>query len=130
MMGIYQGKMFVPSFPIVLSKLCVAVWAITPIERPFAKLALKLFHGDKVIVEGPLPDDFLKTRGELVVPSDPINAKIWTAHTAIQMSPFSIEGPVTLRLRVQTEQEELKAGALDIELAAQENLPVRVQPNP
>ena len=122
LMGIYQGKMFVPSFPIVLSKLCVAVWAVTPIDRPFTKLTLRLLHGDKVVLEAPLPDEFLNTQGNLVETLDPVNPKTLTAHTAIQLSPLPIEGPVSLKLRIQTEQEELRAGGLEIELAAQEQL--------
>jgi hypothetical protein len=127
LIGIYEGKMFVPTFPIVLPKLCVTVWAVTPIDKPFKALRLQLLSGENVLVDQPLPVESLQA---LVEPASPDNPKVISARASLQISPYQVEGPVTLRLRIQTEEEDLKAGALAIELAAQNPGPVVLEPTP
>jgi hypothetical protein len=112
LMGVYHSKMLVQGFPYVAPKLCVAVWAITPPEKPFKALTLRLLFGDNVLVEHSLPIEYAADPKA----EDPM--RIMTAFAVLQIAPFKADAPNTLRLRVVTEEEELKAGGLDIELAA------------
>lgn len=125
LIGIYHGKMFVSSFPILIPKLCITFWARTPIDRPFKKVTIRVLFGDKVALESPWPDNFLQP-GEPPPPND--NVEVLTLHQSIALSPLPIEGPVTIKLRIQTEEEELKAGGLSIELAAQSNETLQLPP--
>jgi len=124
LVGVYHGKMFVPTFPVTMPKLCVALWVVTPAENPFQALTLKLLFGNKVVVEAPLPAELFQAQETIVEPPDPLNTRIFTAYTTLQLSPLKVDAPVTLKLRIQTEKEELKAGGLEIELAAQSTEPV------
>lgn len=119
LIGIYKGKMFVPSFPIVIPKLCVAVSIVTPTTRPFKTLKIKVLRGDQVLLEAPLSDAFIAAQGVDGEPRGPDDARLFTAEAVLVMSPVPIEAPMTFKLRVETEDEELRAGGLQIELAAQ-----------
>lgn len=60
-MGVYTGGLVLPSAPIVIPKLCVFVWLVTPTDEPFRNLKIRL-HGDDgtdlaslEIAEGDMP---------------------------------------------------------------------------
>lgn len=127
LVGVYQGKMFVPSFPVVVPKLCIAVWIVTPAGNPFTKLILRLLFGDKVFLESPLPDQLLRSQGDELERADDAESRIFVIHTGLQISPLPLDGPITLKLRIETDQKELKAGGLEVELAAQANGQTRTQ---
>jgi len=117
LIGIYQSKMFVPSFPIVLPKLCVAIWVVTPIHNPFRKMKLKILSDDSVLFEQENPIGALSNQKPEPPIDDPDKPRVFTTYFAIQLAPFPIQKPTILRVRVATEDEELPAGGLTIEAA-------------
>ena len=52
--GVYSGQMFVPSFPITLPKLCLAMNVVTSADTPFRKLAMRLLMDEAVLAEAAL----------------------------------------------------------------------------
>lgn len=118
LIGVYRGTMYVPSFPALLPKLCIAVWAVTPTDRPFKSLKLRLLAGEDQLVEQVIPPEALENiRADEPPAANPSRPRAYTAQLNLQIAPVPIEKPMVLRLRMITEDEELKAGALDIELA-------------
>lgn len=117
--GIYTAKMFVPGFPVLLPRLCISITIITPITRPFKSATIKVLADEKVLAEYPL-DDALIAQQQTVPPDEenPDDNFVIQAGAEMQISPFPIEKPSILRVRVITEDEELKAGAISIELAS------------
>lgn len=115
--GVYSGMLFVPTFPATLSKLCLAMNVLTPAERPFAKLTVRLLKDEDVLVEGTLDDAQLSAAVDL--PADDAIAKdrILALQSIIVFSPFILEGPCTLRVRAETEEGELRGPGLRVEQA-------------
>jgi hypothetical protein len=121
LIGIYREKMLVSALPVLIPKLCVCVWARTPESKPFRALKIKLFLNDKILVEQDAPslqmDEAQSARTALTpLPGESLMPTL-TAQIAVQISPLPIEAPSVLRVRVQTEEEELRAGGLTIEVA-------------
>lgn len=112
LIGIYRDKMFLPGLPTVIPKLCVSVWVRTPGAKPFKSLKIRLLANDEVLLEQPLPMTSVESSESDRVAADPIQM----AQVVLLISPLKIERPTILRVRVLTEEEELKAGALSIEL--------------
>jgi hypothetical protein len=54
--GVYSGHLFVPAFPVILPKLCLALSVITPASQPFRKLELRIFKDDEQLAEGVLDE--------------------------------------------------------------------------
>lgn len=120
--GVYSGHLFVPTFPVSLPKLCLAMTVITPSEKPFRKLSLRVLRDEDVIAEGILDDAQLAnvvdateeaTDGER-------KDKAQVLRTLFVFSPFQLDGPCVLRVRAETEEEELRGLGLRIALVPAE----------
>jgi hypothetical protein len=114
--GVYTSKMFVQEFPIILPKICLVISALTPIENPFKKMIFRVLKDDELFAEGTIEEEELE---KLVIPdstSSDGNPNLISSKVQFLFSPFQIDGPCTLKVRVITENEELTAPGLRIEL--------------
>jgi hypothetical protein len=120
-MGVYSGMLFVPTFPATLPKLCLAMNVLTPADRPFAKLTVRLLKDEEVLFEGTLDDAQLSAAVDLPT-DDAMMAKdrILAVPSIIVFSPFVLEGPCTVRVRAETEEGELRGLGLRVEQAPAE----------
>ena len=121
--GVYSGQMFVPSFPITLPKLCLSMSVITSADTPFRKLAMRLLKDDAVLAEAALDDTQLSNAVEAFaeVPEDERRDRVQLLQSMFVFSPFQLEGPCTLRVRIETESGELRGVGLRIGQAPAEN---------
>lgn len=117
--GVYGGQMFVPSFPITLPKLCLAMSMITPVDTPFRKLAMRIFKDDTQLAEGVLDETQLAGAVEAStdVPADERKERVLALQSMFVFSPFQLEGPCTLKVRVETESGDLRGVGLRIDQA-------------
>lgn len=109
-MGIYSKDLFVPTSPIVLPKLCIAVKVVTDMADPFKELEVRVLKGDDEVellstglIPGP-PEDWTSED----------NSTFMIAQMAFMLSPYQIDGETILRVRARTEREELKGRGLRI----------------
>lgn len=121
--GVYTGQMFVPSFPITLPKLCLAMSVITSAETPFHKLVMRILKDDAVLAEAALDDTQLSNGVEAVaeVPEDARKERVQLLQSMFVFSPFQLEVPCALRVRIETESGELRGVGLRIEKAPPEH---------
>lgn len=126
--GVYAGQLIVQSAPAVLPKLCVIVIISTPIDRPLTKCVIRILMDGDTLAEMPLEPRLLdesqnKLKAE-PLPPDSEEPSI-VLHAVAQFSPFPITKECKLRIRVQTEDEELKGPALQIRVVA----PINITPS-
>jgi len=116
--GVYSGMLLVPTFPATLSKFCLAMNILTPADRSFAKLTVRLLKDKDVLFEGTLSNAQLSA-AVVDLPADDTMAKdrILALQSIIVFSPFVLEGPCTLRVRADTEAGELRGLGLQVEQA-------------
>jgi len=111
--------MFVPAFPLVLPKLCISISIVTPVSRPFTNLKVRLLSNEDVVSEATLDEThFGAMQGNSGESEETSKTQVIFANLEMHLSPFHVEKPISLRVRVVTEDEELKGGALDIERAS------------
>ena len=109
-MGIYSKDLFVPTAPIVLPKLCIAVNVVTDMNDPFKELEVRVLKGEdevELLTTGPIPgppDDWTSED----------NLTFMVAQMAFVLAPYQIDGDTILRVRARTEREDLKGRALRI----------------
>lgn len=119
LMGCYGHSMVVGTLPVVLPKLCAHVKVYTPINRPFARLSVRLLREEELLGEMQFPPDALAT--DLHNTHHISHAK-WRMTTAvIALSPFPIEKPCRLSVEADTEEGVVNGGSFWIEQAPSTN---------
>lgn len=128
LMGVYGGQMIIsrpqqelppeaPVPPIVLPKLCVVGYAITPISRPFKELSIEVRRNDDVIQHQKLDPRQLETMLAQVITSE--HADTLTSFEVavnIAMSPYIAANNHILSMWFKTESEEMFAGRLHVKI--------------
>jgi hypothetical protein len=111
-MGVYSGELFVPSAPVLLTKLCIAVKVVTDMADPFAALEVRIVKGDDELE--------LLTTGQIPGPGDMSafdnGSTRMVAQMAFMLAPFQIEEETIIRVKAKTEREELRGMALRIRI--------------
>lgn len=108
-MGAYQGMMFVEAFPFVLPKLCVAVTLRLPLDKRPKTLVFRMYMQDTVIAERSFDTTLIANQAA----AEPNHDAAYTT-VFFQFMPFAAEAPTRLKSRVYLDDQELKAGALNI----------------
>lgn len=113
-MGCYQSELVVQMAPVALPKLCVFASILTPKERPFKSLMLRVVQDDDVeLARIDIPEEGLAGSSQII--DETSTRKI--VSTAIVFSPFAIEKPTMLRLMATTEEGEITGPRLLIKVA-------------
>lgn len=118
LVGVYSTDLLVPAFPAVLPKLCLIVHVVTPADRPFQQLKIRVQMDEASVAEGELSPEDLRLALDSVassgedMPADVEHRMELTAHFVI--SPLKLDGPGVIRVRVETEDGEIKANGLRV----------------
>ena len=111
--GAYQNQMLADQpGDLVLPKLCIVLTIQTPSDQPFQKLNVRLFRDDEVLQEMELP--VLLENLTNVTNGKPANFHVMGVIMTLHGMRF--EKDATLRVRVQTESEELSAMGFQVVL--------------
>lgn len=116
--GVYQSDLYTKKFPVILPKLCVAVTIVSPCEKPVQSIVLRILKDEKILQKITLSEEQLK---EVMPPTDvkknnePLKDSAQTLRLVMVYSPMSLEDACVLRIRVQTEDEELRGLGLRIQ---------------
>jgi uncharacterized protein DUF6941 len=111
LIGVYQGVLYVPSFPFVLPKLCLLVTVTTKAKNPFKNVAVRILKNDQQVAEHSFAGI-----GEIPLPqelaSEDVANQLQSLSTPLVFTPLSIEEPMKIRVRVDADGEELKGAGL------------------
>ena len=107
--GVYSNDMVVSKFPVTLSKLCIQAKAVTFAEDPFEELNIKTY----------IDDELIKSLAADLEPPDPrkgpgIDDRVHVNTMIFTIPDLTIEGPCVIRVRAQTEREELRGLGLHV----------------
>jgi hypothetical protein len=116
LIGVYGPNLIVKELPTTLAKLCARVKIITSSKKPFKRLILRLCMDDKVLMEtqdfGAAQEDKPTSvpHGKFPGDAEPLHVSI----IHLEMSPLQLSQECRLRIRVETEAEELRDEALTV----------------
>lgn len=124
--GCYQGgELHVQAAPSALPKLCAFVSVVTPKERPFKSLSIKVLQDVVELGRLEIPDGELMS----IVPRNIDDAATrLSASTAMMFAPFMIEKPTSLRIMVTTEEGEMTGPRLAIKVQAPAQVATHAKP--
>jgi hypothetical protein len=108
LMGVYHGNLVVNSFPAQFPKLCVWIYAMTPRNRPFENLRIRVIQGE---------EETLLFDSEAIDPPDDLpgeDTETQSVMGAIVFSPLHVTAETFLRVIVETGSEVLEGRRLRI----------------
>jgi hypothetical protein len=114
MIGVYRGELQVAVVPTLLSKLCVAIYCDTSVDRLFQSLSTRISVGDKILREDSIPQEALVKMQAAAAEKGSSEDPIQRIAIGMQMlfSPFVIEKESTLVVTAIMDGEERTAGKL------------------
>ncbi len=117
--GVYSGGLFVPSFPVTLPKLCLSVKVVTPADEPLRSLNLRVLKDEETLQEIRLDEEQLADASDSAedMTEEQRKERVQMAQFLLVFSPIQFDGPCILRVRVQTEDGELRGMALRVDQA-------------
>lgn len=117
--GVYSGGLFVPGFPVTLPKLCLSVKVVTSAGEPPHSLTLRVLKDDNTLQEIVVEEDQLASASGLAddLTDEEQKDRVQLAHFLLVFSPLQLDGPCTLKVRVETEDSELRGLALKVDQA-------------
>jgi hypothetical protein len=117
--GVYSDSLFVNAFPVTLPKLCLFVKVVTPADEPIRILNLRVLRDDEVLQEIALDEEKLAADldSDNKLTEDERKTRVRMAQFMLVFSPIQFEDACTLKVRVQTEDDELRGIALKVKKA-------------
>ena len=116
--GVYSGNLYVQKFPVALPKLCLAIKVITSRDKPLKSIKLRVLKDDETFKEIIVDEDQLSASIEELQNEQQKkeqNNLVQSAQFVIIFSPMQLDGPCSLKVRVDIgEEEELKGLGLMI----------------
>lgn len=112
-MGVYHQRLLLEALPAVLPKLCVRVQVSVPaVEVNFDKVTIRILHDDQIVGEGVFEysDQCDAESSETVEDS----YRFITLKSHFAFSPFVINTPSALKVRVLINDQEFRGASLDI----------------
>jgi len=117
--GVYSGALFVQAFPVTLPKLCLSVKIVTPADEPLQVLNLRILRDEETLQEITLDEEQLAAAFDSAeeMTEEQRKERVQMAQFMLVFSPIQFDGPCTLRVRVQTEDGELRGMELKVDQA-------------
>ena len=114
--GVYSARMLVRSFPTTLPSFVVVLTVATPASRPIRELKIRLLKDDEELFSSSLSEESLEEVAEKISdkPEENLDERIMQFQTHVRFSPFSIDRPCRIKVRVDTEEGELRGTSLDV----------------
>jgi hypothetical protein len=115
--GVYSGSLLTAAFPVALPKFCVAVTVVVDSFDPLEPLKLRILKDDEVLAER----EFAASELLELAPSaesaaaDAAGDRVQIVNSFFMFTPFQVDTPCVLRVRVMLGNEELRGVGLRIE---------------
>lgn len=123
LVGVYNSSLVVPAFPVVLPKLCLVLQIVMAADSPLKELKIRVLMDETILAEGELAVGDLQA-GFAAMAADndaddstPEADRRFVLGAHFIFSPIKFDAPGAIRVRIETEDGELKANALRIEQA-------------
>lgn len=111
LIGVYDGNMYLQSFPTHLPQLCIVVTAATPSDQPFKDFAIKATYNGTTLGEMAVTAEQLEEQVN-AAPTAPIQ----TINAQMVFAPIALPEPGKIAVTFSSEGEEFKCNALMVHL--------------
>jgi hypothetical protein len=115
--GAYFNALYVNELPAVLPKFCVGIKVITPADQPFRSLKVLIKKDDEILAELEPEIGFLDSQQNIInkASHDSRENSVLAAQFIAAFSPLKLDKACTLKVIVNTEDDELRGLGLKID---------------
>jgi len=110
--GVYGDSLLIGELPATLPRLCLRLYLVTPLSRPFKHLTIQISLNENILAEPKLSETEIEQP-----PSQGLEGDQDPWHNMIfdfVFSPLVLSEPGEIKIKVTTEEGELKAMPLKI----------------
>lgn len=118
LIGVYNGVMYVPQFPVTLPKLWLVATYSTPCEEPPKSLKVRVLKNSEPLADLDATPEYLQQLAnarEPVVPMTDDIQRVITSHMHVCFSPLVLDGPCMLRVVAITDTGEVRGLGLQVQ---------------
>ena len=118
LIGVYNGVMFVPQFPVTLPKLWVLATYSMPHDEPPKDLKIRVLKNTEPLADLDATAEYLQQLAnarEPVVPMPDGTQRVVTSQMHVCFSPLVLDGPCILRVVAITDTGEVRGLGLQIQ---------------
>lgn len=118
LIGVYNGVMFVPQFPVTLPKLWVLATYSMPHDEPPKGLKIRVLKNTEPLADLDATPEYLQQLAnsrEPFVPMPDGLQRVITSHMHVCFSPLVLDGPCILRVVAITDKDEVRGLGLQIQ---------------
>ena len=122
LIGVYNGVMYVPQFPVTLPKLWIKATYVCNRDDPPKSLKMRVYKNNEPVVDlDALPDYLaqLANMPESGVPLPEGTQKVISSHAQVCLSPLVLDAPCTLRIAAFIGKNEIRGVGLQVQLQPQ-----------
>lgn len=118
LIGVYNGVMYVPQFPVTLPKLWIMATLVTPHGEPPKSMKIRVTKNDEPLVDLDATAEYLEqlaSSREPVVPMPAGSQRVITSLAQVCFAPLVIDGPCLLSVTAITDKVEVRGVGLQIQ---------------
>jgi hypothetical protein len=115
--GVFNGDITVPSFPVSIPKFCICVEIGTSVDQPFQSLRIEVKSDSGVtLVDQVFPTEILSHQATVAASMnfEGFEEKKFGMRTQFFAAPLVLDGPTVIRSRLITESGEVKGRAVRV----------------
>lgn len=107
LVGCYGDDLLFPTFPAALSKLCVVVRCVTPLENPFRSISITAQAGDKTLAQLTVPPEVVSATA-----SRRQGSRFQVINAVLVMTPFTCDDECDVAIIATIDGVEYRPQAL------------------
>ena len=118
LIGVYNGVMYVPQFPVTLPKLWLMTTLVMPYKEPPHSMKIHVTKNSEPLVDLDATEEYLQQLAnsrEPVVSMPTGSQRVLTSHAQVCFAPLVINEPCVLRVTATTDQGEVRGLGLQIQ---------------
>lgn len=121
LIGVYNGVMYVPQFPVTLPKLWIVATFVAPKDEPMKSLKFRVFKNNEPLADlDATPEHLLQLANarEPIVPLPDGSRSVISTQSQVCFAPLQLDSPCVLRVAAITESGETRGLCLQVQQPA------------
>jgi len=121
LIGVYNGVMYIPQFPVTLPKLWIVATFVAPKDEPLKSLKFRVFKNNEPLADLDATPEHLQQLSkapEPVVPMPDGSRSVISTQSQVCFAPLQLDAPCVLRVSAITENGETRGVCLQVQQPA------------
>lgn len=118
LIGVYNGVLLVPQFPVTLPKLWIMATCVMPIDQSPKTLKMRVSRNNEPLMDLDALPDYLKQLANMPDSGVPLaegSQRVISSHVHVCLTPLLLDGPCLLRIAAFVDEHEVRGVGLQVQ---------------